>query len=339
MKTLWAYGCSWTYSSIHDEVGLKFWPDIVAKHLNINKVINRGGGAESIGLAATKLMKDLPNIKKDDVVIFQFSYPDRQCYINFNHAVTAHDIRNYEIKGGDIKLMAYLDFILLFRSELILREFLNVEPIFDYIEHNIGAVVKYWFLNITPPEPLTRKEITAGFLEKTVWNEGRTVLFPPKEKRRNKFTSVFSRHIEAEAMISYDQLRFCDNGGIFKIFSPVEGDSHPDQRGQEMLAKCILHSMEINLPSPTSLLSSPQTFPISKKVATLKKSAKGELEVHEMSPSSDIRGIIGNVSFLEIIGNKNLDTGMPLVPPKGITEKIDKTPVIVGEARDGIEKL
>jgi hypothetical protein len=254
MKTLWAYGCSWTYSLIHEKVGLKFWPDIVAKHLNINKVINRGGGGESIGFAATKLMKDLPNIKKDDLVIFQFSYPDRQHYFDFNHFETHHDSRKYEIKGGDVKLMAYLDFILLFRSELTLREFLNVEPIFDYIEHHIGGVVKYWFLNITPPDPLTRKEITAEFLEKTVWNEGRTVLFPPKEKRRNKFTSVFSRHIEAEAMISNDHLRICDNNhndnwGVFKIFSPAGDDSHPDQRGQERLGKCILRSI---LESPTS---------------------------------------------------------------------------------------
>ena len=253
MKTLWAYGCSWTYSSIHDVVGLKFWPDIVAKNLSINKVINRGVGGESIGSAAIKLMKDLPNIKKDDVVIFQFSYPERQHYFNFN---INYDWASIEPKGGDEKLMTYLDFILLFRSELTIREFLNVSPIFDYIEDNIGAVVKYWFLNITPPESHTHKEITPEILEKIVWNEGRSVLFPPKEKRRKKFKNVFSRHIEAESMIAYDQLRICDNyhkrdnWNVYKDSPDVENDSHPDQRGQDVLAKCIVHSI-LELPIST----------------------------------------------------------------------------------------
>ena len=73
--------------------------------------------------------------------------------------------------------------------------------------------------------------------------------------------------------------------------------------------------------------------------SSLRKSEKGEFEVHEMGPSSNIKGIIGNVGFLEIMGNKNPDTGMPLVPPKIITKKLNKTPAIVEKARDDIEKL
>ena len=121
----------------------------------------------------------------------------------------------------------------------------------DYIENNIGAVVKYFFLNISIPSPPKGKEITGEFLEQTVYNEKRTVLFPPKQIRRKGFNNMFSRHIEADAMINHDQLRICDNTSGLKIFSPMKNDSHPDQRGQNELANCIIDSFIESPPVPT----------------------------------------------------------------------------------------
>ena len=259
MRTLWTYGCSWTYSNIHEkEYYLKFWPDIVGDHLDVDEVVNRGSSGESIGVATIKLMKDLPKIKRGDIVIFQFSFPERQCYYDFDKdgywnwiEPDPNNIESYPNKIG--KSIKFIDFVLAFRSELIVREFTNVEPIFDYLENHIGATVKYWFLNVTPPHSPTGKELTPDVIEKIIWNENRSVLFPPKEKRRKNFTSVFSRHMEADAMINYDQLRFCDNGSELRIFSPMSNDTHPDQRGQNAIAKCIIDSFNNN---PSNLITS-----------------------------------------------------------------------------------
>lgn len=251
MRTLWTYGCSWTYSTIHDDrIKLRFWPDIVARNLNIDKVINRADGGMSIGEAATQLMKDMRHIRKDDIVIFQFSYPERQCYLDFerDELWCGAEFRDQNMKVVEFnkKQLTYLDFVLLFRQELTIREFLNVEPIFDYIESNIGALVRYWFLSIEPPEP---NKLNVKLIEDTLWCDGRTVSFPPERKERVGYRNNFKHYIEAEPMITHGRLRICDNvkktsWEVYKKIENANVDGHPDQRGQDIIARNILHSID-----------------------------------------------------------------------------------------------
>ena len=83
--TLWAYGCSWTYSDLHERfLKIRFWPDLVAGHLKM-EFTNRGFGGESTSQAAIRLMNDLSKIKKGDIVIFQFTYPERLSLTYFDN--------------------------------------------------------------------------------------------------------------------------------------------------------------------------------------------------------------------------------------------------------------
>jgi len=163
MKKLWAYGCSWTNYNPQPTLGIKLWPEIVSSYLNIQS-INRGIPGQSISSARINLINDLSQIKKDDIVIFQFTYPDRIVFPYLYGEKRGggwyyYDIMNdKEGKFKEKKFETYSDFILSFRHELLVNEFVNTLPIFDYIEERIGAKVKYWFVNVSLASKLLMKK-------------------------------------------------------------------------------------------------------------------------------------------------------------------------------------
>ena len=71
----------------------------------------------------------------------------------------------------------------------------------------------------------------------------------------------------------------------------------------------------------------------------LRKSKKGEFEIHEISSSSSIEEVIGNVGLIEFMGPQGPDIGMPLIPPKITVNKPKKAPEIAEETREQIEEL
>jgi hypothetical protein len=120
-----------------------------------------------------------------------------------------------------------------------MKEYFNLLPIFKFIEKTIGAKVKYWFLNLSRFED--DKEMLK-FVEKNIWNDSRSVQFPPIHLD----VKFFDHFIEAEHQIYERGLRICDNPEKYKsqkTFLPNE-DRHPDQNGQKFIAKYILLSID-----------------------------------------------------------------------------------------------
>ena len=252
-KTLWTYGCSWTDWDDLSEVypNFKFWPTIVSNELDYN-LINRGKGGDSINNTFIKLLGDLSLIKKDDVVIFEFTYPirfnlnylildnpkikwDSEIARDQNNGVVANfnthaiDYFKKEKFYNDEQIMLFLNFIDKFNDELLLKEYFTIINIFDYIENTIGATVKYWFLKINHHSftNIKKEKIT-----NTVWNERRIITFPNG-----------SRNIDATDFISKTKQRFKDNNDIQLKF--VDGDAHPNQSGHNRIAKEIISSLTI----------------------------------------------------------------------------------------------
>jgi hypothetical protein len=250
-KTLWTYGCSWTdwddLSKIDPD--FKFWPTIVSNELNYN-LVNRGKGGISVNNTFIKLLSDLSLIKKDDVVIFEFTYPSRY---NLNYLILdnpqlkwnseiARDLNNGIVTNFDIhvidyfkkekfyndeQIMLFLNFIDKFNDELLLKDYLTIINVFDYIENTIGATIKYWFLKIHHNSYAdTKKEKITN----TVWNEKRILSFPNG-----------SRNIDATDFITKTKQRFKDNNDIGLKF--VDGDYHPNQNGHHLIAKEIIISL------------------------------------------------------------------------------------------------
>jgi hypothetical protein len=272
-RTLWTYGDSWAKWD-DPNIPIKTWPYIIAEKLGIKEenVVNQAWGGASIQEQSIELKKDLRSIKKGDVVIFEFTYPERQCFFDFN---MGHEWCNNNIVGGLInsedfthKNMAYLEFVLLFRSELIIREFKNILPIFNYIELNIGADVRYWFLNMEPSPP---SDNVAETLEQIFYVHNRIIEFPPKNKTKEK--CPFSRYIYADFMIRNDKLRIMDSKKYDKIawkkfkkyLTSAESDSHPDQRGHYAIAERIISSFPPQ-PSVTPSITPSSTMSVTPSV-------------------------------------------------------------------------
>ena len=135
-------------------------------------------------------------------------------------------------------MMTYLDFILSFRTELLLTNFYSIVPIFDYIENNIGAKVKYWFLKVAWQEDTEH----ISFLEDELFDENRIVLFPTKKTS----SMLFEENIEAEQLIYNEELRISDSylEVDWKNNKWVMDDGHPSQKGQGILAKNVINSID-----------------------------------------------------------------------------------------------
>jgi len=250
-KTLWTYGCSWTHWDDLSEIypNFKFWPEIMAKTMDIN-IVNRGKGGESNNYSFIQLMNDLSKIKKDDIVIFEFTFPSR---FNLNYLILnnpqvkwyseiARDPNNGIVANfnthtidyfkkekfyNDEQIMLFLNFINEFNDELLLKDYFTIINLFDYIENTIGATIKYWFLKInhTSFTNIKKEKIT-----NTVWNEQRIITFPNG-----------SKNIDATDFITEKNQRFKDNNDIHLKF--VDGDTHPNQHGHNQIAKEIISSL------------------------------------------------------------------------------------------------
>ena len=249
-RTLWVYGCSWTKweSLITECKDFKFWPDIIGENLKLN-VINRACGGTSINYSFRKLIEDLPLIKSNDIVIFEFTYSNRfsldYLVVNnprekwdsnlakdYGNGIVAkfdrHTIDYFRAEKfySDDKIQSYLDFILNFDEELLLNDFFTINTIFNHIENVIGAKVKYWFLKIYG-------NINNHKLEKltdTVWDNEKIISFPQN-----------SRYVEATGYIKNAKQRFCDNNDTKLKW--LDHDHHPTQNGHQMLAKEIMKSI------------------------------------------------------------------------------------------------
>lgn len=225
MKKIWAYGCSWTKQE-QSEHFIKFWPEIVANELNYSFKNNGLGGGSNFE-SRNRLISDLSKIKEGDIVIYQFTFPSR-FYINYL------DGFYYEFKwyfnNDSFKMSKYynkkdyeiwLNFILNFETELLLNDFYNIAPLFDYIE-NKGVIVKYWFITEIPKEQ-----------QKKIFNYKRTVTVNSILNigffiGNNKFT-----------------LENDFKNGIIKD-EKFKNDKHPNQEGHNFFAKNIVYSIERN---------------------------------------------------------------------------------------------
>lgn len=251
-KTLWTYGCSWTNwdDLLEKAPNFSFWPTIVSNVLDYN-LVNRGKGGISINNAFIKLLGDLSLIKKNDVVIFQFTYSIRfnlnylilnNPHINWdseiardhnNGIITNFDTHtiNYFKKEkfyNDEQIMLFLNFIDEFDDELLLKEYFTIINLFDYIENTIGATVKYWFLKINQSSFTNEKKEK---ITNTVWNENRIVTFPNR-----------TRNIDANDFINDIKQRFKDNNDIDLKF--LNDDAHPNQTGHNQIATEIINSLK-----------------------------------------------------------------------------------------------
>ncbi len=240
MSTLWTYGCSWTYSREHVEAfDLKFWPEIVGEDLNID-VINHASGGTSIFDATQALMKDLSLFKRDDIIVFEFTYSGRYVIGYFN------EDRYNKWHFGHKKLgkfyteksvETWANFVMEFNGEILMKEFLNILPIFDYIENVIGAKVKYWLLNM----PCRHDQRRENKIVEQLWNPNRSVLFESSHST--------NRQLYLDDIIFSRELTYKDDyrKGITKHMQ-AKNDSHPNQKGQELIAKYVKESINGILP-------------------------------------------------------------------------------------------
>lgn len=257
-NTLWAYGCSWTHSLHHEkEYGLKFWPEILAEKIGFN-FVNNGFGGQSNFESTTNLFRQIEKIKEGDLVVFEFTYPDRfpvpfvnenplreswsskdifeiaDVLINFDwHQIDYFREEKFYVEE---KIKKYVDFVLDFRIELLILAFKNIIPIFDYLENKIGATVKYWFLSPTnqADENLTEKRKVNVI--KTITSSSRLIYFPLNGEKNN---------IDAYSFISGRRLRYSDTYKKYdsKFWTELINDFHPNEIGQSMIAENILLSL------------------------------------------------------------------------------------------------
>lgn len=257
-NTLWAYGCSWTHSLHHEQrYGLKFWPEILSEKIGFDSV-NNGFGGQSNSESTIKLFRQIEKIKKGDLVIFEFTYPDRfpvplvnenplreswsskdifeieDVLINFDW----HQINYFREEKfyGEEKIKKYIDFVLDFRIELLILAFKNIIPIFDYLENKIGATVKYWFLSPMHRSDENLTEKRKENVIKTITSSSRLIYFPLNEERNN---------IDAYSFISNRGLRYSDVYKNYedKFWNELIGDYHPNETGQYIIAENILSSL------------------------------------------------------------------------------------------------
>ncbi len=257
-NTLWAYGCSWTHSLHHEkEYGLKFWPEILAEKIGFN-FVNNGFGGQSNFESTTNLFRQIEKIKEGDLVVFEFTYPDRfpvpfingkssreswsseeifeikDVLINFD----LHEIDYFRKEKfySEEKIKTYVDFVLDFRIELLILAFKNIIPIFDYLENKIGARVKYWFLNPIHHGDINSTQKRKEIVVKTITNPRRLIYFPTEKERNN---------IDASNFIYERGLRYSDTYKNYDVnfWEKMSDDYHPNETGQLVIAETILSSL------------------------------------------------------------------------------------------------
>lgn len=246
INTLWTYGCSWTYSTCHSEdLGIVFWPEVVSKKLGL-KLVNRGFGGEGISEAINKLISDLQYIKKNDVVIFQFSYGERLTlpYLNLNLKELENKYWSVvTLNAGEVrfldqeKLIKYMDFVMAYKGELLFKDFETVNLILDYIEKVIGANVKYWFISIFPY--IFDTEVL-DFLDNKFFNPNRCILFPSEKIEHRPLKHNF----DAMSFIFYEKLRIYDKDYDKKVQWDLKKDDHPNSDGHEKISEFIIESIK-----------------------------------------------------------------------------------------------
>jgi hypothetical protein len=227
MKKLWAYGCSWTnYNKSNNFI--TFWPEIVAKKLNI-KIKNNGISGSSNFDSYNRLLKDLHLIKKDDIVIFQFTFPNRFSINYFDDTLlkepstffkkwcfTQKNLsKNYNKKDYEL----WLDFILNFNDELLLNDYYMLLAVFNHIK-KMGVNVKYYFLSIPNEKTFNR------LLSKDL------IIFKNKE-----ITSNLVSYIENNFTLEKDYKNKILNDDYFKY------DKHPNQIGHNFFSENILNTI------------------------------------------------------------------------------------------------
>lgn len=265
-QTLWTFGCSWTYSEPHKkDLNLKFWPEYLSKELNYN-LVNSAYGGKSIFESINDLNKNLPNIKKGDLIVFQFSYPDR-LPLPFLPTITqrktwsakdltnSHDVLvNYTFHSNEYfltenfytqeKIENYLNFVIDFREEILLLGFRNAIDIFDYIENVIGAKIKYWFIDVSyhlKGDFLRYKNLIA-----TLWNSDRIITFPIKKFKEYPYDF----NIQASNLVGLEKQRYSDNYLNYNSehHELLKTDYHPNDDGQKTIFKCVLNSLDKTYP-------------------------------------------------------------------------------------------
>lgn len=258
-KTLWAYGCSWTHSLEHEKkYNLKFWPEHLANKIQYN-FVNNGLGGNSIFKSTIDLIRQLDKIERGDVVVFQFSYPDRFSvpYVNatpvtdnwgpkdiFNIPDVLIDFNYHEIDYflnekfyNKDKIQKYIDFILDYRIELLVFSFRNIIPIFDYIETKIGAKVKYWFINTIHGSIKDMTEKRKHNLFRTLFDSNKTILFPIEDDSFNLDADKYILEIKQRYSETYM------NYGA-ENEQKLMTDYHPNDVGQEIIANIIFDSLK-----------------------------------------------------------------------------------------------
>jgi len=233
MNKLWTYGCSWTYSRPHEEdLGIIFWPSFVAEELNLDLKNRAYGGLGDSSIQ--RLISDLPKINKGDIVIFQFSYSNRLDlpYLNNDGDVWNSCYIEMNSLERNEKQIKYMDFVMAYDTELLLKNFQYVSLIFDYLEKIIGVIVRYWFLHLSANyENFIKRKITT--------NRNRNIVF-------------FSEHNDlfayaANNFINDNKLRISDYNYNRSDLEYLRYDSHPNQDGQQLIAKCVIDSFKKKL--------------------------------------------------------------------------------------------
>ena len=256
---IWAYGCSWTHSIYHEQkYDLRFWPEILSEKIGFD-CVNNGLGGQSNFESTVKLFRQMEKIKEGDLVVFEFTYPDRfpVPFVNENPVRESwsskdifeindvlidfdwHQINYFRSEKfyDEEKMKKYVYFVLDFIIELLILGFKNVLPVFDYLENKIGATVKYWFLNPIHPKDVNSTQKRKENVIKTITHPSRIIYFPLDDDEFN---------IDAQRFISNECLRYSDRYKNYdtKFWEELVNDHHPNETGQYIIAENILSYLQ-----------------------------------------------------------------------------------------------
>lgn len=140
---IWTYGCSLTAGYEELKLTDKVWPH----HLDIGipfNVINRANVGKSFYDASQKLLNDIGNIKKNDLVIFQLTFSHRLYLPYFTEEYDSYrKVRDWHLPKGNPAWFQYmkesdgLDFTLKEESLVLFR-----------LMNRLGIKFMWWTLNL-----------------------------------------------------------------------------------------------------------------------------------------------------------------------------------------------
>jgi hypothetical protein len=220
---LFAYGCSWTYYLATKDF-IKFWPELVAKELKIN-FINNGYNGFSNFESTNRLIKDLHLIQQNDIVVFQFTFPNR---LKVNYLDDDKWYYNFKLENNNYNkedYLLWLDFVNNFNLELLLKDFYNTKPLFEHIEKNIGAKVRYWFSSCS--------EILTYNKNSDMLNDNFIIM------ENIDYSINLIEYLEKNNMTLSDDFK----NGVLKDEN-FKYDKHTNQDGHNFIAKYVVESLK-----------------------------------------------------------------------------------------------